>query len=600
RHLDAALDAQFAARRGLEVGPVGLDAAGRPVAGRVPPGRDAEVAVAVEGDVLRAGRHRLDLTGAPVGRAARVARAGRVAPVGGVDAAAGRAVEVVEEDLVPARRGWRGGGARRRRGGRGRRGREPEGADDGDERPPDAAGSARGAGCAGGVTHVGSPLGKRGGCGGSGLGKPGRSRAPGGSGARTPHLRALSGCRQCALRPLGRQEVSPRKSLWPGRVQVLNDANGGKRAAGVLAPARGAGSAGAVRVRASVPVPRPRLVPCAWAGRREAGRLGWPGGKGTDVKLTILGGGGFRVPLVYGALLGDRGEGRVTRVALHDVDSRRLHAIGRVLAAQASGVPDAPEVTTTTDLDGALRGAGFVFSAIRVGGLAGRPNDERVAVGIARKVAALAPDAWVINFTNPAGLVTEAMSRHLGDRVIGICDSPVGLGRRIARVLGADPARAWIDYAGLNHLGWVRGLRVDGRDQLPRLLADPGLLGSFEEGRLFGADWLRSLGAVPNEYLHYYYFHREAVRAHRTGPTRGAFLHDQQAGFYARVTDPDTPALELWNRTRAEREATYMAENRETAGAGEREEEDLSGGYEKVALALMRAIARDERTTLIL
>ncbi|MBM7087574.1 6-phospho-beta-glucosidase [Streptomyces sp. NPDC012461] len=344
------------------------------------------------------------------------------------------------------------------------------------------------------------------------------------------------------------------------------------------------------------------------------------------MKLTILGGGGFRVPLVYGALLGDRGEGRVTRVALHDVDSRRLHAIGRVLAAQASGVPDAPEVTTTTDLDEALRGAGFVFSAIRVGGLEGRANDERVAfaegvlgqetvgaggiayglrtvpvaVGIARKVAALAPDAWVINFTNPAGLVTEAMSRHLGDRVIGICDSPVGLGRRIARVLGADPARAWIDYAGLNHLGWVRGLRVDGRDQLPRLLADPGLLGSFEEGRLFGADWLRSLGAVPNEYLHYYYFHREAVRAHRTGPTRGAFLHDQQAGFYARVTDPDTPALELWNRTRAEREATYMAENRETAGAGEREEEDLSGGYEKVALALMRAIARDERTTLIL
>src|SRR5690606_34057649 len=260
------------------------------------------------------------------------------------------------------------------------------------------------------------------------------------------------------------------------------------------------------------------------------------------------------------------------------------------------------------------------------GGLAGRATDDRVAfaegvlgqetvgaggiayglrtvpvaVGIARKVAALAPDAWVINFTNPAGLVTEAMSRHLGHRVIGICDSPVGLGRRIARVLGADPARAWIDYAGLNHLGWVRGLRVDGRDQLPRLLADPGLLGSFEEGRLFGADWLRSLGAVPNEYLHYYYFHREAVRAHRTGPTRGAFLHDQQAGFYARVTDPDTPALELWNRTRAEREATYMAENRETAGAGEREEEDLSGGYEKVALALMRAIARDERTTLIL
>jgi len=345
------------------------------------------------------------------------------------------------------------------------------------------------------------------------------------------------------------------------------------------------------------------------------------------VKLTILGGGGFRVPLVYGALLGDRAEGRVTRVVLHDVDAGRLRAIARVLAEQAAGVPDAPGVTVTTDLDEALRGAAFVFSAIRVGGLEGRANDERVAlaegvlgqetvgaggiayglrtvpvaVDIARRVARLAPDAWVINFTNPAGLVTEAMSRHLGDRVIGICDSPVGLGRRVSRALGARPGEAWIDYVGLNHLGWVRGLRIAGRDELPRLLADPVLLGSFEEGRLFGTDWLRSLGAIPNEYLHYYYFNREAVRAYQEAErTRGAFLHDQQARFYAGVTGPDVPALDLWNRTRAEREATYMAENREAAGAGEREAEDLSGGYEDVALALMRAIARDERATLIL
>ncbi|RSS19728.1 6-phospho-beta-glucosidase [Streptomyces sp. WAC08401] len=341
----------------------------------------------------------------------------------------------------------------------------------------------------------------------------------------------------------------------------------------------------------------------------------------------MLGGGGFRVPLVYGALLGDRAEGRVTDVVLHDVDAARLSAVTRVLAEQAAGVPDAPAVTATTDLDEALRGADFVFSAIRVGGLEGRAADERVAlaegvlgqetvgaggiayglrtvpvaVDIARRTARLAPDAWVINFTNPAGLVTEAMSRHLGDRVIGICDSPVGLGRRIARVLGADPDRAFIDYVGLNHLGWVRGLRVAGRDELPRLLADPALLGSFEEGRLFGPDWLRSLGAVPNEYLHYYYFNRETVRAYREAErTRGAFLRDQQARFYEEMRHPDTPALAAWDRTRAEREATYMAENREAAGAGEREADDLSGGYEKVALALMRAVARDERATLIL
>ncbi|MFJ1968363.1 6-phospho-beta-glucosidase [Streptomyces sp. NPDC087903] len=345
------------------------------------------------------------------------------------------------------------------------------------------------------------------------------------------------------------------------------------------------------------------------------------------MKLTILGGGGFRVPLVYGALLTDRGEGRVTEVVLHDLDDSRLYAVARVLAEQASTVPDAPRVITTTDLDEALRGADFVFSAIRVGGLEGRANDERVAlaegvlgqetvgaggiayglrtvpvaVDIARRVARLAPDAWVINFTNPAGLVTEAMSRHLGDRVIGICDSPVGLGRRIARMLGANPQEAWIDYVGLNHLGWVRGLRVAGRDELPRLLADPDLLGSFEEGKLFGVDWLQSLGAIPNEYLHYYYFNREAVRAYQQADkTRGAFLRDQQARFYDEMRRPDAAALTTWDRTRAEREATYMAENRETAGAGERDADDLSGGYEKVALALMRAIARDERTTLIL
>ncbi|GAA0314356.1 6-phospho-beta-glucosidase [Streptomyces polychromogenes] len=352
------------------------------------------------------------------------------------------------------------------------------------------------------------------------------------------------------------------------------------------------------------------------------------------MRLTILGGGGFRVPLVYGALLGDHAEGRVSRVTLYDEDPARLAAMARVLADQAaaSGAADAPEVTATRDLDEALRGADFVFSAIRVGGLEGRAADERIALAegvlgqetvgaggiayglrtvpvvreLARRIARSAPDAWVINFTNPAGVVTEAMSEELGGRVIGICDSPVGLGRRIARLLGvARPQEAWIDYVGLNHLGWVRGLRVGGRDELPRLLADDAALESFEEGRLFGAEWLRSLGAIPNEYLHYYYFNRDTVRAYQeAGQTRGAFLRDQQRGFYAEAGRPGQPAgaaLAAWDRTRAEREATYMSENREVAGVGEREESDLeSGGYEQVALALMRAIARDERATLIL
>jgi len=346
------------------------------------------------------------------------------------------------------------------------------------------------------------------------------------------------------------------------------------------------------------------------------------------MRLTILGGGGFRVPIVYRALLNDRSEGRVTHVTLYDLDASRLTAISRVLKEQAAEVPDAPEVAVTTDLDAALAEADFVFSAVRVRGLEGRAADERVALDegvlgqetvgaggisyglrtipvmteIARRIARLAPDAWVINFTNPAGMVTEAMAAHLGDRVIGICDSPVGLGRRVAGALGVDPAAARLDYAGINHLGWLRGLYVNGRDVLPRLFTDEAALTSFEEGKLFGADWLRALGAVPNEYLHYYYFNRETVAAARNADkTRGAFLLEQQRGFYEELAAQDVAAFAAWDRTRLEREETYMAENREAVAMGERDSCDLqSGGYEQVALGLMRAIARDERKTLIL
>ena len=346
------------------------------------------------------------------------------------------------------------------------------------------------------------------------------------------------------------------------------------------------------------------------------------------MRLTILGGGGFRVPLVYRALLADRGPGRITEVTLYDLDPDRIGTICRVLDDQAAGHPDPPKVTVAATLDEAVAGADFVFSAIRVGGLAGRVVDERVAldqgvlgqetvgaggiayglrtlpvaVDLARRIARLAPDAWVINFTNPAGLVTEAMSAHLGERVIGICDSPVGLGRRVARALGVDPQRARFDYAGLNHLGWLQSVEVDGRDLLPRLMADPDALTSFEEGELFGSDLLRSLGSVPNEYLHYYYFNREAVAAARDAERpRGAYLRDQQDRYYRVTARQQQPPLAAWEAARHERETTYMAENREAAGLGERDPGDVeSGGYERVALALMRAIARDERTTLIL
>jgi 6-phospho-beta-glucosidase len=345
------------------------------------------------------------------------------------------------------------------------------------------------------------------------------------------------------------------------------------------------------------------------------------------VKLAILGGGGFRVPLVYGALLDDATPSPVDEVVLCDPDVARLAAVGHVLRQLAEGRrDDAPSVVETTSLDEALRGADFVFSAIRVGGLQGRTVDERVALDLgvlgqettgpgglayalrtvpvaldfARRASEIAPDAWFINFTNPAGIVTEAMQGLLGDRVIGICDSAIALARRAITALGLPQAGTAIDYVGLNHLGWLRGLYHDGTDHLPRLLSSPDLLARTEEGRLFGPQWLGTLGAVPNEYLFYYYFTREAVASIRSADqTRGEFLRDQQETFYSAVSANPAAALHEWRRARAERDATYMKEARAQDEA--RDDEDVAGGgYEGVALAIMAAVARGEAADLIL
>ena len=345
------------------------------------------------------------------------------------------------------------------------------------------------------------------------------------------------------------------------------------------------------------------------------------------MRLVLLGGGGFRTPLVYAALAAT-GSG-VTDVVLQDVDPDRLDVMAHVLAPITEAAGDtAPRVTTSIGLDTALEGADFVFSAVRVGGLAARVQDERVALDlgllgqettgpggiayglrtvpvaqeIARRVRAVAPDAWVINFTNPAGMITEAMQAVLGERVVGICDTPITMATRAAQLLGVPAGTPLeLDYVGLNHLGWLRGLGVGGEDLLPRLLADDALLGATEEGQLFGLDWVRSLAALPNEYLYYYDYTREAVAAIAAGgPTRGEFLRGQQEAFYLAAQSDPARAQERWAATRRERESTYMAA--EHAGAPRGGDSGVAdvGGYEGVALALMRAIALDERATMIL
>lgn len=350
------------------------------------------------------------------------------------------------------------------------------------------------------------------------------------------------------------------------------------------------------------------------------------------MKLCILGGGGFRTPYVYQALLRDAGSPRITEVALYDVDEQRLQVMMTILGQLASPFADAPRLTPTTDLAEAVAGSDFVFAALRVGGLEGRRCDEHVAldlgllgqettgpgglayalrtvpvmVQIAQLIAELAPQAYVMNFTNPAGIITEAMQTVLGDRVLGICDTPSGLGRRVAELLGLDPRRTQLDYVGLNHLGWLRRLLYDGRDVLPEVLSDDALLGQLEEGQVFGLDWIRSLRSLPNEYLYYYYFHRDAVRGIvAAGTTRGDFLARTQQEFYAQAAAAGPEAAELWRRSVARRSASYMAEARggtQEHPVGERdiETDPSQQGYAGVALAVMAAISRNERATMIL
>jgi 6-phospho-beta-glucosidase len=351
------------------------------------------------------------------------------------------------------------------------------------------------------------------------------------------------------------------------------------------------------------------------------------------MRLLIAGGGGFRVPLVYRALTSGPFAGLVRELVLYDVDGRRLAAIEAVLASlagqSAAGGHRLPAVRATSSLTAALVGTDMVFAAIRPGGTAGRTADERIALDLgllgqettgaggisyalrsiprmlelAAAMRRLCPEAWLLNFTNPAGMVTEALVPVLGSKVIGICDSAGGLVHHAATAAGVVLPEGRLDgvgYYGLNHLGWLYRLESGGRDVLPELLADAAALAGFEEGRLFPPELLADLGCLPNEYLYYYYETARAVAGIRSAArTRGESIDRQQSALYPRLAAAGPEAYPLWEAARRSREEGYLAEARP---AGERRDEtDLAGGgYERVALAAMRALSGGGEAQLIL
>jgi 6-phospho-beta-glucosidase len=353
------------------------------------------------------------------------------------------------------------------------------------------------------------------------------------------------------------------------------------------------------------------------------------------MKMTLLGS-GVRAPFVLRGLASSEPDLGLDEVVLHDTDLDRLEpmtALGAYLCAEwgarftVRGEPD-PRV--------AIAGSRFVFSAIRPGQEAARAVDEDVPLkhGVlgqettgpggfamalrtipamleyARLIEDAAPDALLVNFTNPVGIVMQALHDHSSVRAVGICDGPISMQRSVASFLGLPRDQVHADYAGLNHCGWIHRVLVDGRDRLPEVLDRfEELQAADEQWRLFDPALVRAIGMLPMEYLYFYYYRDEAVAHIRgSGSSRGRQLQLLNDALWpvlrACVSAGDLPAARTaWERAMGERDASYFARERGEVVADEGSELDdvFEGeGYEGVATAVMAAAVQRRKIPLIL
>ena len=286
------------------------------------------------------------------------------------------------------------------------------------------------------------------------------------------------------------------------------------------------------------------------------------------MKIAVVGGGSTYTPELVSCL---QREGLdVGELALHDIDAERLNVVGGLAGRMLARQRYTGELVLTGDLDRALDGADFVLLQIRVGGQAARLVDETIplqcgcigqettgAGGFAKALRTVpvvlqiaeraaeraAPGAWIIDFTNPVGIVTRALL-DAGHRAIGLCNVAITFQRLFAGLLGAEPERIVVDQVGLNHLTWIRAVRVDGTDVLPRLLEVHGeaLAAEVELPRRL----LQELGAIPSYYLRYYYATREVLAEQLAGSPRAAAVAEMERELLRLYADPaldEKPAL---------------------------------------------------------
>jgi 6-phospho-beta-glucosidase len=278
------------------------------------------------------------------------------------------------------------------------------------------------------------------------------------------------------------------------------------------------------------------------------------------MKLAVIGGGSTYTPELVDGIARLTGDIKITELVLVDPDAARLSVVGPFSARIMARYGHPATVTWTSDLDAAVRGAGAVLLQLRVGGQATRHRDETwplecgcvgqettgaggfakalrtvpVVLDVAERVRQLAePDAWIIDFTNPVGIVTRALL-DAGHRAIGLCNVAIGYQRLFASLLDVAPGRVDLDHVGLNHLTWERGAFVDGVDRLPELLAAHGEEIAGHTGLPLAVT--EAVRAVPSYYLRYFWAHDAVVEEERGRETRAqavAKIEEQLLALYA-------------------------------------------------------------------
>jgi 6-phospho-beta-glucosidase len=284
------------------------------------------------------------------------------------------------------------------------------------------------------------------------------------------------------------------------------------------------------------------------------------------MKLTVIGAGSTYTP----ELVSHLSQLPVDELALHDVDAERLEVVGGLAERMLAKQDYAGTLVRTGDLDRALDGAAFVLFQIRVGGQQARLRDETVplrcgcigqettgAGGFAKAMRTVpvvlelaervadraATGAWIVDFTNPVGIVTRALL-EAGHRAVGLCNVAIGFQRSIAGMLGVQPDRVEVDQVGLNHLTWIRAVRVDGCDVLAGLLVEHG--DELAEEVELPRHLLDELGAIPSYYLHYFYAHDRVLAEQRDGIPRAQTVADIERELLEMYRDPaltEKPAL---------------------------------------------------------